>query len=216
MRRRSTREPRGSGGEAAGRHLHDRQAQAGELAAGGGQLLGRHLLEVLALQLLAGGPGEERVDLDRRLLLLLGLGLARPLLGRHRLGDATAHLLLLGLGLVALELRQEELHHALEELRVAPEDVEALVEQLALVAPVHEHGVQRPVEILAPLEADGLQRAKRLDHAARADRQAGGAERAGEVHDVAGEAAAAAPGALAGAWCVTSLAGHPGPGSGPG
>ena len=81
------------------------------------------------------------------------------------------------------------MHHPLEQLRVAPEDVEALVEQLALVAPVHEHRVQRPVEILAAPEAHRLDRPQRLQHPPRPDRQPGRAQGAGEVHHVAGEAA---------------------------
>ena len=81
------------------------------------------------------------------------------------------------------------MHHPLEQLRIAPEDVEALVEQLALVAPVHEHRMQGPVEILAAREPHRLDRPQRLDHPPRADRQPRRAQGAGEVHHVAGEAA---------------------------
>jgi hypothetical protein len=72
--------------------------------------------------------------------------------------------------------------------------VEALVEQLALVAAAHEDAVQGPVEVVAAREAHRLERVERLDHAAGADGQAGGAQRPGEVHHVAGEAAAGRPG----------------------
>ena len=120
-------------------------------------------------------------------------------LGSMRLGDAPAHLLLRLRRLLALQRRQEQMHHPLEQLRVAPEDVEALVEQLALVAPVHEHRVQRPVEILPALEAYGLDRTQRLQHPPRPDRQPRRAQGAGEVHHVAGEPAGAGGGGFHGA-----------------
>ena len=83
-----------------------------------------------------------------------------------------------------LGLRQQQRHHPLGHLRVAPEHAEGLVEQLALVVPVHEHRVQGPVEIRLAGEADRLHGADGFEHAARADRQAGRAQDAREVHDV--------------------------------
>ena len=72
--------------------------------------------------------------------------------------QAAAELLLVvGIGRHA-DRRQQQLHHLFEQPRVAPEDVEGLVEDLALVAAVHEHRVQRPVEVVAFLEAGRLDR----------------------------------------------------------
>src|SRR5229473_1783711 len=64
-------------------------------------------------------------------------------------GDPAGALLLAGLPPV--DLRQEHRHHALEQLRVAPEDMEGLVVDLELLAPVEEHARQGPVEVVAPL-----------------------------------------------------------------
>ena len=74
-----------------------------------------------------------------------GARLRRQPLRRERLGETPCHLL--GRRGVGLDLRQQQLHRLLEQIGLAPEDVERLVEQLALVAPVHEHGVQGPVEV---------------------------------------------------------------------
>jgi hypothetical protein len=72
--------------------------------------------------------------------------------------------------------------------------VERLVEDLALVAAVHEHRVQRPVEVVALLESGRFDRLDGAQHLARTDAQAGGAQGAGEVHDVIGEPAVGALG----------------------
>ncbi len=68
--------------------------------------------------------------------------------------------------------------------------MERLIEQLALVAPVHEDGMERPVEVAAVADADGLDRFQRLQHLARPDRHAGDAQAAGEMHDVGRQPAA--------------------------
>ena len=43
-----------------------------------------------------------------------------------------------------------------------------------MLVPLHEHRVQRPVEILAGADAGGLHRFERIEHRARPDRNAGG------------------------------------------
>ena len=68
--------------------------------------------------------------------------------------------------------------------------MERLIEQFALVAPVDEDGVKRPVEVAAVADADGLDRFQRLQHLARPDRHAGDAQAAGEMHDVGRQPAA--------------------------
>src|SRR5258708_2533364 len=53
-----------------------------------------------------------------------------------------------------------------------------------MLVALHEHRVQRPVEILARADAGGLERGQRIEHGAGADRNAGRPQRAGEVEDV--------------------------------
>ena len=56
-----------------------------------------------------------------------------------------------------------------------------------------EHGVQRGAEILLVAEAGGLDGGDRVEHRAGADRQAGVAQRAGEMQDVLGQGALRTP-----------------------
>ena len=112
------------------------------------------------------------------------LTLARRLFRRHRLGDPAIDLL--GrLRFLGLQGRQKHVHHAFEQSRIAPVDMKALVEQFALVLPVHEDREQCPVQILTAGHARDLDRAQRGEHLARTDRQTGRPQRPGEMHDVA-------------------------------
>ena len=58
-----------------------------------------------------------------------------------------------------------------------------------MVVALHEHRVQRPVEIVARADAGGAHRGERIEHRAGPDRNAGGAQRARKVDDVLGELA---------------------------
>ena len=80
--------------------------------------------------------------------------------------------------------------------------MEGLVEQVALVAAVHEDRVECPVEVVARADTDRLGRLDRPDDLAGADRQAGGAQHAGEVHDIFRQATAAGVAAAAGPFRV--------------
>ena len=60
-----------------------------------------------------------------------------------------------------------------------------------MLVPFHEHRVQRPVEVLAIADRRDVDRFERVEHRAGADGHAGRAQRAREVEDVLGEAAAA-------------------------
>src|SRR6266705_2369902 len=106
-----------------------------------------------------------------------------------RVGDAIGRRRLLAAALASIDLRQEHRHDALEELWVAPEDVEGLVVDLELLAPAEKDAGERPVEVLAPLDPGHLERPHRVEHPVRAYRQARRAQHAGEVHDVLREAA---------------------------
>ena len=70
-------------------------------------------------------------------------------LSNMRFGQAPEPGLLGLLAGIAGHLMEEQLHQLLQHLGLLPEDVEGLVEDLALVAPLHEDGVQRPVEVIA-------------------------------------------------------------------
>ena len=99
-----------------------------------------------------------------------GAGLRRVRLGRRR-------------------LRQHHRHELIDIAAAAEEDAERLVEQDRMLVPLHEHRMQRPVEIVARADAGRLHRFERIEHRARPDRNAGGTQRTREIDDVLGEAA---------------------------
>ncbi len=101
----------------------------------------------------------------------------------QRLGDPRRGLAFVT-ALPAVDLREEHRHDALEELRIAPENVERLIVDLELLAPVEKNARERPVEIVAPLDSGDLQRPYRVEHPVRPDRQPGGAQHPREMHHV--------------------------------
>ena len=86
-------------------------------------------------------------------------------------------------------IRQHGGDQLLDIAALAEENAERLVEQNRMLVPLHEHRVQRPVEILAVADARDVDRFQRIEHRAGPDRNAGRAQRAREVEDVFGEAA---------------------------
>ncbi len=103
----------------------------------------------------------------------------------QRLGEAAQHLgALLLLRHVDIHFRQHEREHLFQQLGVAPEDVEGLVEQYPLVGAVDEDGVQCAVEIAPIGDADRLDGGDRVEHLARPDWHAGGAQGAREMHQI--------------------------------
>jgi hypothetical protein len=64
--------------------------------------------------------------------------------------------------------------------------MECLVEYLEVLTPPEKYRRERPVEVLAILDARDLQRSQCVEHAIRPDRDAGFPEYSGEVHDVFG------------------------------
>ena len=187
--RMSMRRPWGSGREAPGGQIHDGERHPLHQPLGLLQLLDGHLLEIRLLQQLAVGEGHGRVELDLFLFRLLILVAAVALGGPHRLGQAPADLLALLLALGHADAGQQHGHHALQQLGIAPEDMEGLVEDRPLILAVDEDRMQRPVEIVAALDAHGLHRPQRLDHPARPDGQPRGPQGAGEEHEVLEEPA---------------------------
>jgi predicted metal-dependent enzyme (double-stranded beta helix superfamily) len=63
---------------------------------------------------------------------------------------------------------------------------ERLIEQDRMLVPLHEHGVQRPVEIIAGADARRLYRFERIEHRTRPDRNPRRAQGARKVEDVIG------------------------------
>jgi hypothetical protein len=55
---------------------------------------------------------------------------------------------------------------------------------------LHEHGMQHPIKIVPSTDAGSLDGCKGVQHCARTDRDAGAAQRAGEVNDIVCELAA--------------------------
>jgi hypothetical protein len=67
--------------------------------------------------------------------------------------------------------------------------VEGLIEDDRVFVLLHEHGMQRGVEILPRADSGGLHRLKRVEHGAGPDRQTSVAQRAREIENVVGELA---------------------------
>src|SRR5262249_38574390 len=76
--------------------------------------------------------------------------------------------------------RQHHRHQVVEKTALAEEDAERLLEDDRVLVPLHEHGVQRPVEVVLGADARRLHRRERVEHRARADREPSHAQRAGE------------------------------------
>src|SRR5438552_15813881 len=134
-------------------------------------LLGdRHLLEILGAQDFQGRMRESRVEIKRPRFLLAPAPAFH--LVEHRFGEAPEAGLLGLLISGPRDLLEHQLHQLFQHLRFLPEDMESLIEDLLVLAPLYEDGMQRPVEILARSERAGLRRIERVDHLAGPDRPA--------------------------------------------
>src|SRR5687767_10810455 len=147
------------------------------------RLLGhRHLLEILAAQDFHGRMREGRVEIER-VWLLLAPALAFHLV-EHRFRQAAEARLLRLVVSWPRDLLEHQLHELLEHLRLLPEDMEGLVEDLLVLATLHEYGVQCPIEVLARFQRPCLRRIERIDHMTGPDGEARLAQHASEMHDV--------------------------------
>ena len=157
-----TRRPWMAEFEPPGRHGHDRQRTCADDRFRHGHFGRRHLLEVHGLQQFPIRPGQR----SRRSRSPRSCCSPAPSPGfGHRAGSASASRRDISGPSCFKSARSAGSSRASIRFRIsriAPEDMERLIEQLALVAPVHEHGVERPVEILAVLNADGFDRLQRL------------------------------------------------------
>ncbi len=170
--------------EPARAHLVEREHETGDRLPGGGDLGRRHLGEILFLQDLAIRHGEGRVDLGVALAFLeLVVEAGKQRLLHARRGRRRR------LRRVARRLWQHHAEELVEIAALAEEDLEGLAEDQRMLVPLHEHGVQRPVKILFGADAGRFHRLEPIQHSARADREAGDAQRAREMHDVVGETA---------------------------
>ena len=179
-------EPCGCGAVAPGRSRRDGEPQPSDGRLRRRELRGRHLLEIARPQHLPVRPGEGGVELDLP-LRLLGSRLAFGA-GEERLAQPPAERLGVALRR-GVNGGEEEARDPLEEFRVAPEDVERLVEQRPLVGSAYEDRVQRPVEVVAPGHPDRLDGAQCVEHRAAPQGKAGCPQGACEVHEIGAEAA---------------------------
>ena len=178
------------GQEPACRHGHDGELHLRHQPFCPGQFLAGHLLEVDAAQQFAVGVGHRCLELDL-FLLRGGLATAIATLCQQGLGQPTAQLLaLFGFFGARRKARQQHGHHAFEKLRIAPEDMERLVEDRPLILAVDEDGMERPIKIIAFADAHGLHCAQGFNDAARPDGQPRRAQRAREKHQIFDQPAA--------------------------
>ena len=174
---------------APGRDFGQRQAQSRDHRLDLGQFIDAHRFEVPALQYLARRKRQRGIEFD---FLSSASFVARRSGGwRHRVGEPRRQR---RFGLVArhaaVDTRQQQLQHAFEHARIAPEQLEGLIEQRLLLVALDQDRLQRRAKIFAILDADGVDRVERRDHLRRPDRQPGGAQHAREMHDVFREARA--------------------------
>ena len=139
-----------------------------------------HLLEILDPQKFLGGEGFAAVDLDVGFIQRFG-----PAFAKEGFGETAAPLLLARLRR-RCHFRQHQRHHLVEKLRVAPEDVESLIEKFVFLVALHERCVERPVEVLACTDAGCFDRLDGIEHLARADAETGAAKHAGKMDDIFG------------------------------
>ena len=162
----------------------ERECKLLDRVPGGGDFGRAHLREVLLAQHLLIGRGQPCDDLALLLLARapsLGVGEQRFVHAgsggrRLRHGSAGGN-------------RRHQRHELFEIAAPLEEDAEGLVEHERMLVALHEDRVQRPIEVLAGGQAGGLNRLERIEHRARPDRQAGAAQRAGEIDDVVGKPA---------------------------
>ena len=173
--------------QAARADFGERQHQTLHRFLGSSDLGAGHLREIFLLQDFAVGDRHAGIELDLALFLEL---VVQP--GEQRLMHAG------GAGLRRLRrprrrLRQHHRQQLIDIATAAKEDAKRLVEQHRMLVPLHEHRVQGPVKIIAGADAGGLHCFERIEHGARADRDAGGAQSARKVDDVLSEAARLLP-----------------------
>jgi hypothetical protein len=151
------------------------------------QFVGGHRREILLLQDFARRERERGIEID----LVLAVG---PRFGhlrrQHRLREARRKLrrrfLVAG---AAIDARQQRRDHFFQQLGIAPEEIERLLEQRQLLVPRDEDCGQRFAKIGLVGNANRLDRGNRIDHFRGSDGQAGGTQHAHEVEHVLGQPA---------------------------
>jgi hypothetical protein len=158
--------PAAGGFVAAQPHRQHRRRQALRQRLGQRVLVGRHGLEIGALQAFAVGEGEAGLELQfflrrlragrwrRRRRLRRGQRFGHAVVARRAVLFATA-----------ADLGQQRVHQLLQQLGVAEEGVEGGVEDHLLFMPVQHHGGQRGAHVVAPVQAHGLHGSDAGEHA---------------------------------------------------
>ncbi len=172
--------------EAPGRNHVEGQPQLRDRLLSLRDLGGAHLREVLAAQHLVARHGKARIDLDlghfaRRPVFLLPL--------EQRLADAVfGGTRLHPLAPVGSDRRKHR-QHLLDQFARLPVKAKRLVEDGVVLMARNQHGMQRPVEIVAVADAGRQHRLDGVLDGSRADPHAGLAQRSREIDDVVGHAA---------------------------
>jgi hypothetical protein len=172
------------GDRAPDRNLWQRQLHPAQQRLDLGELVNGHRREILFLQHFARRKRERRVEIG---LVLDGFAAWRRR-RQHRLREAGGELV--GNAATALYLGQQCGEHLFEQARIAPEEVERLLEQHEMLALGHDDGSERLAEIVAVVDADRLDGRERVEHLGGAYRQTRSAQHPDEVDDVVGEASA--------------------------
>ena len=186
VRRRSMRGPRMRWTIAPRRYFETVDGEPGDGLAGLRLLGNCHLLEILAAQDFHPRMRESRIEVERA-RLLLAPALAFHLV-EHRFGQTAEARLLRFLVGRTRDLLEHQLHQLLEHLRLLPEDMECLVENLLVLASLDEDSMQCPIEVHARPQRPRLRRVQRIDHMAGTDRQPRFAQHARKMHDVESQA----------------------------
>ena len=149
--------PAGSALVPAQTHRQHRRRQALSQCLGQRVFVGRHGLEVGALQAFAVGEGEGGLELQFFLRRLrAGRWRRRRCLRRgQRFGHAVVARRAVLLA-TAADLGQQRVHQLLHQLGVAEEGVEGGVEDHLLFMPVQHHGGQRGSHVVTPVQALSL------------------------------------------------------------
>ncbi len=132
--------PMGIGRQPPRRKRHDGKLHARYQPFGAGEFLGRHFLEVDGLQQFAVGIGHGGVEFDLFLLRYLAVvSIASGAACLQGLGQATAQFLaFVDVFAARRQARQQHGHHAFQKLRIAPENMERLIEERALILAIDE------------------------------------------------------------------------------
>ncbi len=174
----------------ARRDRFHRKVDPRQHALGRGDLVRRHLFEVQPTQPLFSRHSKGRIDFDLGTVFLVAV-IAFRLVPLHSVQQCLGGTFFPGLRhpffLHATDGGQHHRHHVFHVARIAPVKPKHLSKHCAMLGPVHETGMQCPVEIFLAGESGGLDCADRIHHPPRPNWQTSLSERPGEMGDVVRE-----------------------------